>query len=72
MERQEKNRYRFWAPIKQLEGRFLRVITLEDNRTTHNVFPDPAMTYNRLQQAPGRVRRPLLYCVVPLRGFHPH
>ena len=39
-EPQEKNRYRFWAPIEELGGRFLRVITLEDKVTIHNAFPD--------------------------------
>jgi hypothetical protein len=29
-ERQEHNRYRFWAELPELEGKFLRVITLED------------------------------------------
>jgi hypothetical protein len=39
-EPQEHNRYRFWAPIEDLEGRYLRVITLEDKVTIHNAFPD--------------------------------
>jgi len=39
-EPQESNRYRFWAPIAELEGRHLRVITLEDRVTIHNAFPD--------------------------------
>ena len=39
-ELQEKNRYRFWAEIQELEGRFLRVITLADKVTIHNAFPD--------------------------------
>ncbi|MFQ6040900.1 MAG: hypothetical protein ACE5PV_08595 [Candidatus Poribacteria bacterium] len=40
VEKQEQNRYRFWAPVDELEGRFLRVITLEDKVTIHNAFPD--------------------------------
>jgi hypothetical protein len=36
----EKNRYRFWVAIAELEGRYLRVITLEDKVTIHNAFPD--------------------------------
>ena len=40
MELQEPNRWRFWAPIAELEGRVLRVVTLEDQRTIHNAFPD--------------------------------
>ena len=39
-EPQEGNRYRFWAPVAELEGRYLRVITLEDKVTIHNAFPD--------------------------------
>lgn len=39
-EPQEHNRYRFWAAIPELEGRYLRVITLEDKVTIHNAFPD--------------------------------
>jgi len=37
---QEKNRYRFWGRIEELEGRVLRVVTLEDKITIHNAFPD--------------------------------
>ena len=39
-ERQEKNRFRFWAPLEELNGRYLRVITLDDKITIHNAFPD--------------------------------
>ena len=39
-EPQEGNRHRFWAPVVELEGRYLRVITLEDKVTIHNAFPD--------------------------------
>lgn len=39
-EPQEHNRYRFWAAIQELEGRYLRVVTLEDRVTIHNAFPD--------------------------------
>lgn len=31
---------RFWAEIEELEGRFLRVVTLDDKVTIHNAFPD--------------------------------
>jgi len=34
------NRYRFWAAIAEVDGRFLRVITLEDQTTIHNAFLD--------------------------------
>lgn len=40
MEPQEQERYRFWAPIAELDGRYLRVITLADKITIHNAFPD--------------------------------
>ena len=40
VERQEDNRYRFWAAIPELEGRYLRVVTLDDRITIHNAFPD--------------------------------
>lgn len=39
-EPQEENRYRFWGRVEELEGRILRVITLEDKVNIHNVFPD--------------------------------
>jgi len=39
-ELQEHNRYRLWAGIEELEGRVLRVVTLEDKTTIHNAFPD--------------------------------
>ena len=40
VEKQENNRYRFWAAIEELEGRYLRVVTLDDKSTIHNAFPD--------------------------------
>ena len=40
VERQENNRFRFWGEIEELEGRVLRVVTLEDTTTIHNAFPD--------------------------------
>ena len=40
MEKQENNGYRFWAAIEKLEGRFLRVVPLDDKVTIHNAFPD--------------------------------
>jgi hypothetical protein len=39
-ERQEHNRWRFWAAIPEMGGRYLRVITLEDKVAIHNAFPD--------------------------------
>ena len=40
VERQEHNRWRFWAAVPELEGRYLRVVTLDDRLTIHNAFPD--------------------------------
>lgn len=39
-EPQSVDRCRFWAAIPEPEGRYLRVITLEDRVTIHNAFPD--------------------------------
>ncbi len=39
-EAQEQNRYRFWGAVPALEGRYLRVITLDDKLTIHDAFPD--------------------------------
>lgn len=33
-------RFRFWAKVPQLDGKYLRVVTLSDQRTIHNAFPD--------------------------------
>jgi hypothetical protein len=40
VEPQENNRFRFWAAVPELGGRYLRVITLADKLTIHNAFPD--------------------------------
>lgn len=37
---QHDGRIRFWARIPELDGRYLRVITLNDFKTIHNAFPD--------------------------------
>jgi hypothetical protein len=39
-EPQERNRHRFWARVEGLNGRYLRVITLEDKVAMHNAFID--------------------------------
>jgi len=39
-EPQEGNRFRFWGAIDELDGRYLRVVTLADKVTVHNAFPD--------------------------------
>ena len=33
-------RYRFWGSVNELQGRFLRVVTLSDKLTIHNAFLD--------------------------------
>jgi hypothetical protein len=40
VERQEKNRYRFWGQVEEFGNRIFRVVTLEDKLTIHNAFPD--------------------------------
>ncbi|MCK5146230.1 hypothetical protein KAR48_05710 [bacterium] len=40
VESQEGNRYRYWGRVKELDDRYLRVVTLEDKVTIHNAFPD--------------------------------
>jgi hypothetical protein len=40
VECQEHNRFLFWGEIKELGGRVLRVVTLDDKKTIHNAFPD--------------------------------
>ena len=40
VERQEKNRYRFWGFVIEMGGKALRVVTLDDKKTIHNAFPD--------------------------------
>ncbi|MEA3305917.1 MAG: hypothetical protein U9R52_03795 [Candidatus Omnitrophota bacterium] len=40
IDRQENNRFRFWGKCDKLEGKILRVVTLEDKVTIHNAFLD--------------------------------
>jgi hypothetical protein len=37
---EDGERVRFWAQVPELDGRYLRVITLSDELTIHNAFPD--------------------------------
>lgn len=37
---QPDGRIRFWGYIEELNGKALRVVTLEDGETVHNAFPD--------------------------------
>ena len=37
---QADRRVRRWAPIREMEGRYLRVVLLADGETVHNAFFD--------------------------------
>ena len=37
---QADGRIRRWAPIAEMEGRYLRVVLLPDGETVHNAFFD--------------------------------
>ena len=37
---QSDGRFRLWAPIPEMDGRYLRVILLPDRQTVHNAFFD--------------------------------
>ncbi len=37
---QADGRIRRWAPIEEMEGRYLRVVLLPDGETVHNAFFD--------------------------------
>lgn len=37
---EDGERIRFWGQVPELDGRFVRVITLSDEKTIHNAFPD--------------------------------
>ena len=41
---QQDGRIRRWAPIEEMEGRYLRVILLPDRETVHNAFFDRSFT----------------------------
>lgn len=41
---QNDGRIRRWAPIEEMEGRYLRVVLLEDGETIHNAFFDRRFT----------------------------
>jgi hypothetical protein len=40
VDRQDGNRFRFWARVPEMGNRYLRVVTLDDRTTIHNAFPD--------------------------------
>ncbi len=37
---EDKERYRFWGLVPEFDNRVFRVITLKDQKTIHNAFPD--------------------------------
>jgi hypothetical protein len=41
---QGDDRIRRWAPIEEMDGRYLRVILLPDGDTVHNAFFDRSFT----------------------------
>jgi len=41
---QVDGRIRRWAPIQEVEGRYLRVVLLADGETVHNAFLDRSFT----------------------------
>ena len=41
---QTDGRIRRWAPIREMEGRYLRVVLLSDGETVHNAFFDRSFT----------------------------
>jgi hypothetical protein len=41
---QSDGRIRRWAPIEEMEGRYLRVVLLADGETAHNAFFDRSFT----------------------------
>lgn len=40
IEEQDNGRVRFWGVVTEVEGKFLRVVTLPDKTTIHNAFFD--------------------------------
>ena len=44
---QEDGRLRFWGYVDELDGKALRVVTLEDGKTIHNAFPDSGFRRGR-------------------------
>ncbi len=41
---QADGRIRRWAPIREMDGRYLRVVLLADGETVHNAFFDRSFT----------------------------
>ncbi len=37
---QSNGRIRFWGKVEEIEGKYLRVVTLKDGITIHNAFID--------------------------------
>lgn len=47
-ETQADGRIRFWGYVAELNGKALRVVTLEDGETIHNAFPDSGFTRRKI------------------------
>jgi hypothetical protein len=45
---QADGRIRFWGYIEELDGKALRVVTLEDGETVHNAFPDSGFARRKI------------------------
>lgn len=43
---QQDGRIRRWAPIEEMENRFLRVVLLADRETVHNAFFDRRFSHD--------------------------
>ncbi len=47
---QPDGRIRYWGVVPELQGRVLRVVTLEDGETIHNAFPDRNFRLSNAEQ----------------------
>lgn len=47
---QPDGRIRYWGAVAELEGRILRVVTMEDGETIHNAFPDRNFQHRQERQ----------------------
>ncbi len=69
VEPQEHNRFRFWGLIEELEGRYLRVITVEEN-----LAPLRSLTSPEGLTGPMALRNPTparIAPLSPLKGAYP-
>ena len=40
VEKQPDGRFRFWGKVPEFDNKYLRVVTLNDQKTIHNAFFD--------------------------------